>query len=226
MFGALGVAPLRVLQSIAVGVEGRAAYDGGSPAALVGLLLHFLIATVWAAIYQRASIRLRLLVERPVLCGVLYAVIVYLCVYEAVLPLSRAARDPRASLFTDAAHHYWMDRTSAIGRITDRARNQPLQPLIAPGTVHSVGDEADFIAFDACGSASATRWHGSTLPSGEPDDGRRAPLSKGRTERTRVDAASVAHSHVDDARPSPRSPPSTIATRVRTCLERRMWCEN
>jgi hypothetical protein len=100
VFGALGVAPVRVLQSIAVGIEGRAAFEGGRWAALVGLLLHFLIATIWAAIYQRASVRLRLLVERPVLCGVLYGLIVFLLMYEAVLPLSRVARDPRASLFT------------------------------------------------------------------------------------------------------------------------------
>src|SRR3954468_8203563 len=93
VYGALGVAPLRVLQSIAVGIEGRAAYDGGWPTALGGLLLHFFIATIWAAIYQRASMRLRLLVERPVLCGLLYGVIVYLFMYEAVLPLSRVARD-------------------------------------------------------------------------------------------------------------------------------------
>jgi hypothetical protein len=98
--GACGVGPIRVLQSIAVGVAGRAAYDGGWGMALAGLVLHFLIAATWAAIYQRASRTLRLLVDRAVLCGLLYGVIVFLCMYEVVLPLSRVARDPRASLFT------------------------------------------------------------------------------------------------------------------------------
>ena len=100
VFGARGVAPSRVLQSIAVGVAGSAAYDGGWRTALSGLVLHFLIATIWAAIYVLASGAVRLLVERPVLCGLLYGILVFLIMYEVVLPLSQVARDPRASLFT------------------------------------------------------------------------------------------------------------------------------
>lgn len=100
VFGYRGVSPIRVLQSIAVGVAGSAAYDGGSSMALAGLMLHFVIATIWAAVYQRASHRFRVLVDMPVLCGLLYGVIVFLFMYEVVLPLSRVARDPRASLFT------------------------------------------------------------------------------------------------------------------------------
>jgi hypothetical protein len=100
VFGWRGVAPIRVLQSIAVGAAGPAAYNGGWWMASVGLLLHFLIATIWAAAYQRASRGLRVLVERPVICGLSYGVIVFLFMYEVVLPLSRVARDPRASLFT------------------------------------------------------------------------------------------------------------------------------
>jgi uncharacterized membrane protein YagU involved in acid resistance len=100
VFGQRGVTPMRVLQSIAVGLAGPAAYNGGARMALAGLLLHFLIATTWAAVYERASRRLRLLVKRPVLCGLLYGLIVFLFMYEVVLPLSGVARDPRASLFT------------------------------------------------------------------------------------------------------------------------------
>ena len=100
VFGAYGVVPVHVAQSIAVGMQGRAAFDGGWRSAIVGLLLHFLIATAWAAIYQRVSVVLPLLVRRPVLCGLLYGVVVFLFMYEIVLPFSRVARDPHASLFT------------------------------------------------------------------------------------------------------------------------------
>jgi hypothetical protein len=40
--GRLGAGPVRVWQSITVGIAGRAAYDGGCRIALLGLILHFL----------------------------------------------------------------------------------------------------------------------------------------------------------------------------------------
>jgi hypothetical protein len=63
-------------------------------------VLHFVIATIWAAIYVWASRRMRPLVERPILFGLLYGILVFLIMYEVVQPLSLVARDPRASLFT------------------------------------------------------------------------------------------------------------------------------
>lgn len=95
-----GITPVRVLQSVAVGLFGRAAVNGGAKMAIAGLLLHFSIATIWAAAYVGASRWVRLLRERTVLCGPLYGVIVFLFMYQVVLPLSRVARDPRSSLFT------------------------------------------------------------------------------------------------------------------------------
>ncbi len=59
-----------------------------------------LIATTWVAIYYTASRVMRLLFERPVLSGFLYGEVVFLFMYEIVLPLSRVERDPHASLFT------------------------------------------------------------------------------------------------------------------------------
>lgn len=100
VFGQLGVAPTRVLQSIAVGVAGRAAFDGGWRMAVLGVVLHFAIATIWAAIFVRVSRAVGLLIERPILSGLLYGIVVFLIMYEVVLPLSRVARDPRATLFT------------------------------------------------------------------------------------------------------------------------------
>jgi hypothetical protein len=86
--GLRGVGPVRVLQSVASGLLGRAAAEGGWATAALGALLHFFIAFVWAAIYWVASRRLRVLVERPVVCGLLYGVVVYFLMYFVVLPLS------------------------------------------------------------------------------------------------------------------------------------------
>ncbi|MET0650438.1 MAG: hypothetical protein ABW208_27840 [Pyrinomonadaceae bacterium] len=83
-----GVGPVRVLQSVAGGLLGRAAAEGGLATAALGALLHFLIAFIWAAVYWLASRRLKVLVEHPVVCGLLYGAVVYFFMYFVVLPLS------------------------------------------------------------------------------------------------------------------------------------------
>lgn len=83
-----GVHPVRILQSVASGLLGRAAFAGGLRTAALGLCLHFFIATTWATIYYVASRRLRILVDRPLELGTLYAVFVYTMMYHVVLPLS------------------------------------------------------------------------------------------------------------------------------------------
>ena len=83
-----GVSPVRVMQSIAAGLLGAASYDGGAKTAVLGVALHFMIATIWTAVFYFASRSLRFLVERPVPAGLLYGVIVYLFMNFVVLPLS------------------------------------------------------------------------------------------------------------------------------------------
>lgn len=83
------VAPARVLQSIASGLLGRAAYQGGARTAALGLLLHFVIAIGAATVYYVASRQWSLLWRRPVPCGLAYGVVVYLVMNLIVLPLSQ-----------------------------------------------------------------------------------------------------------------------------------------
>jgi len=90
-FGFRGVPPIRILQSIASGLLGRAAFRGGLPTAALGTLLHFLIALAIVATYYVASRRLPILTHRPVPCGVLYGLLVYAFMNLVVLPLSAAA---------------------------------------------------------------------------------------------------------------------------------------
>jgi len=88
-FSALrGVPPTRILQSVASGLLGTAAYDGGAGTAALGLVLHFVLMLIIAAIFYAASIRLRFLVERPVLWGAVYGFLVYWVMNLVVLPLS------------------------------------------------------------------------------------------------------------------------------------------
>src|SRR5437763_7007347 len=69
--GVRGVPATRILQGIAVGLIGRSAFSQGVRSAILGLVLHFFIATVWAAIYLLASRRFSLS-RRPLLYGTLY----------------------------------------------------------------------------------------------------------------------------------------------------------
>ena len=89
-----GVGPIRVLHSVASGLLGAAAFQGGGKTAVLGIALHFLIATVATAVFYFASRRLLFLIERPVIFGLLYGVAVYLFMNFVVLPLSNVALRP------------------------------------------------------------------------------------------------------------------------------------
>ena len=88
--GLRGVSPSRVWQFVASGLLGRASFDGGMKTAALGLLIHFLIAFILAAIYYGASLYFPVLVRRAVLWGLLYGVAVYFVMNYLVLPLSAA----------------------------------------------------------------------------------------------------------------------------------------
>jgi hypothetical protein len=89
-----GVGPVRVLHSVASGLLGPAAFTGGAKTAVLGLALHFLIATTATIVFYLASRKLLFLIERPVHFGLLYGVAVYLFMNFVVLPLSLVARRP------------------------------------------------------------------------------------------------------------------------------------
>jgi len=84
-----GVSPGRVFQSVARGLLGRAAFDGGAATIALGALLHFSIATSVAACCVLLSGRFTVLAGRPFVFGPLYGVCVFAFMYLVVLPLSQ-----------------------------------------------------------------------------------------------------------------------------------------
>ena len=84
----------RCFQTIAMGVLGQASYDGGTQSAVLGAVLHVLMATAFVAIYTLVARRYRSLLERPVILGVLYGVVLYVVMNFVVMPLSRVGRSP------------------------------------------------------------------------------------------------------------------------------------
>jgi hypothetical protein len=86
-----GVAPRRVLQSVASGLIGPdGSFFGGWRTALLGLVLHFCIATTMAVTYYLFARRWSELWERPLRYGPLYGVLLYGVMNYIVVPLSRA----------------------------------------------------------------------------------------------------------------------------------------
>jgi hypothetical protein len=90
----LGVKPLRIFQSVASGLLGRASYEGGTRTFLLGLLLHFVVATCIAAVYYLVSLKLPVLINHAVVSGLIYGLIAYLGMNYVVIPLSRIGYRP------------------------------------------------------------------------------------------------------------------------------------
>jgi len=89
-----GVGPIGLLQYVASGALGPAAFQGGIRTALIGLALHFLIATIWTVIFYLASRKWLFLIEKPIQFGLLYGIAVYLIMTFVVVPLSRVTPRP------------------------------------------------------------------------------------------------------------------------------------
>lgn len=83
-----GLPPTGLLQTVASGLLGNEAFSGGVPVAALGLLLHFAMSYAWAGVFLFASRHLSLLVNQPVLSGILFGVVVFFTMRLVVLPLS------------------------------------------------------------------------------------------------------------------------------------------
>jgi len=91
-----------ILQAIAAGVEGKAAFAGGTSSAALGLFLHFFIMFGMAAVYWLASRRLAWTITKPVTAGIAYGLLTWIAMNYVIVPLSRAQPPPFiASWFVD-----------------------------------------------------------------------------------------------------------------------------
>ncbi len=82
--------PILIGQSIASGLLGRQAFSGGAKSAALGVFLHFVISIGAATVYYLASRALPILIDRVVICGLIYGALVYGFMHVVVLPLSAA----------------------------------------------------------------------------------------------------------------------------------------
>lgn len=81
-----GFNPLQVLQYIAAGFYGPTAINGGAGMIMAGLIFHFLIAYVVAAIYFYAYPAIRILNKYKVIAAHIYGLGIWLVMNMVVLP--------------------------------------------------------------------------------------------------------------------------------------------
>ena len=96
-YGLRGITPTRILQGIASGVLGRAAFGMGHSSAILGLFFHFFIAFSATTVFLLSSRKLPL-ASHPLLFGTLFGVALYIVMNYIVLPLSKIGLRPTPPL--------------------------------------------------------------------------------------------------------------------------------
>jgi hypothetical protein len=90
----LGFDPVPIYQFVASGLLGPSAFQGGIPAALLGLAVHFAVAFSAATVYVLASTRVPALRRAFAIAGPAFGVGVYFFMNAVVIPLSRIPPSP------------------------------------------------------------------------------------------------------------------------------------
>ena len=83
--------PLVILQAIASGLLGRAAFQGGAGVMVLGLLLQWGMSILIAAFFTIAANKWPSLARRWILWGTLFGVVVFIVMNYVVVPLSAAS---------------------------------------------------------------------------------------------------------------------------------------
>jgi uncharacterized membrane protein YagU involved in acid resistance len=83
-----GATPVRLLQTVASGLLGTAAFTGGVPVATLGLVLHFVMSFLWASAFLFLAKLVPALTLRPLVSGAVFGAFVFLAMRLIVLPLS------------------------------------------------------------------------------------------------------------------------------------------
>ena len=95
VFSFLEKTPLiSVLQYVASGAMGNAAFAGGPATALLGLVLDFVMTTIMAGVFILSADRIPLLQRHPIPGSLLYGFGVFIVMNFIVLPLSAAPQLP------------------------------------------------------------------------------------------------------------------------------------
>jgi uncharacterized membrane protein YagU involved in acid resistance len=95
-----GRSPLVILLVIASGLLGKASFQGGLPAVILGLVLQWLISLIIATIYILVSNRIGELKQHWIAGGLAYGVGVFVVMNYVVVPLSAIGHIPQFTSWT------------------------------------------------------------------------------------------------------------------------------
>jgi hypothetical protein len=84
----------RAWQGVASAVLGAESFTGGYRTALLGVFLHFMVATCIVGVYLIASRWWPILRRKTLLCGLAYGVIAFFVMNLVVVPLTRIGPQP------------------------------------------------------------------------------------------------------------------------------------
>lgn len=105
-----GLTPERLLQIVASGLLGSAAFSGGAATAALGMVSHFALSFVWMVLFLLAARQAPALLGRPLLSAVVFGIVVFLAMRLVVLPLSAFPRpvsfQPLATVLDLASHMF------------------------------------------------------------------------------------------------------------------------
>jgi hypothetical protein len=91
--------PILIPQTIASGLVGMKSYSGGIQTAVLGVVLHFVIALGAATVYLVASRKIAFLIRHAVVSGLIFGALVYGFMHLVVLPLSAAPQGHTALIY-------------------------------------------------------------------------------------------------------------------------------
>ncbi len=95
-----GRSPLVILLVIASGLLGKASFQGGLPAVILGLALQWLMSLIITAIYVLVSNRIVELKQHWIAGGLAYGIGVFVVMNYVVVPLSEIGRIPQFTAWT------------------------------------------------------------------------------------------------------------------------------
>ena len=127
-----GVAPIRVLQAVAGGLLGRAAYQGGIGTALLGTALHFIMTIIMAALFVAAARSVPPIRQRLMVAGLAYGALIYFAMRWVVVPLSHFPGDLRVIDPVELAVHI-----VGVGLVIAFATHWFALPISASGSASS-----------------------------------------------------------------------------------------
>jgi hypothetical protein len=92
--GIRGVSPVRVFQYISSSLLGPESFERGTTTVILGIVLHFLVAFGVAFVFYLIARSLPIVLDRPIISGVVYGIAVYFAMAYLIVPLSAVRQGP------------------------------------------------------------------------------------------------------------------------------------